>query len=146
MSNQIVYPIADTYVGNWTGEGGETSNLYTHIDETSANDSDFVKSENDPSASPVVFQLGSLDDPGVGTAHVLSYHYGKELIDGSGINLTVQIRQDYVNEGSQGTLIAEWVHSDIGTVINADGTLSAAQAGSITDYTSLFIRFVADTV
>ena len=140
---QKAYAISDTTVGNWTGEGGEVTNLYTHIDETSYSDADYVKSEEAPSSSPYVCRLTSLTDPVSSTGHILRYRYLKSATGDQTINLTVQLRQGYTNEGSPGTQIAEWTHSNIDAVTTAEQTLSGAQADTITDYTSLFVRFVA---
>jgi hypothetical protein len=76
----------------------------------------------------------------------MRYRYGKIITDdGQNINLTVQLRQGYTNESSQGTLIAEWTHSDITeALVTAEQALTAEQADSITDYGALFARLVAE--
>jgi hypothetical protein len=55
----------------------------------------------------------------------------------------VQLRQGYVSEGMPGTQIHQEVHNDIAETW-ADGsfTLSGGEADTITDYTSLYLRFV----
>ena len=139
-------PDSDTLVGSWTNEVGATSNLYQSVDERiTANDSDYIQSDVSPSSSPVVVALpASISDPLTSGDHVLAYRYA---LDGSGtINLVVELRQGYVNEGSQGTLIAQWTHNSIGSIATAEQTLSGAQADAITNYSSLFVRMVANEV
>jgi hypothetical protein len=104
-----------------------------------------VRSETNPGSSPVVFALQTGSDAGVSYGHILKYRYGKVITGaGTAINLTVELRQGYVNESSQGTLIAQWTHSNISeTIAGISQQLTTAQADSITDYSSLFIRFVA---
>jgi hypothetical protein len=58
----------------------------------------------------------------------------------------VQLRQGYTNEGSPGTLIASAQHNNIpGNAWTAGSfNLSAGEADSITDYSDLYLRFVAN--
>jgi len=59
----------------------------------------------------------------------------------------VQLRQGYVNEGTPGTLIAEWTHTNIPSAWTGQAqTLSGGQADAITDYANLFLRFVSNQV
>jgi len=138
-------PATDSYVGNWTNELDQSTNLYESVNEDlTANDSDYIQSEQTPSSRPVVLALESGNDPLGSDGHVLRYRYA---VDGAGtINLVVQLRQGYTNEGSPGTLIAEWTHNGIGAITTAEQTLSGAQADSITNYSSLFVRMVATEV
>jgi len=138
-------PASDSLVGNWTNELDQSTNLYESVNEDlTANDSDYIQSEQTPSSSPVVLALESGNDPLSSDGHVLRYRYA---VDGAGtINLVVQLRQGYTNEGSPGTLIAEWTHNGIGAITTAEQTLSGAQADSITNYGSLFVRMVATEV
>lgn len=144
---QIARPTADVFVGaGWIDEGGATTNLFESIDEASASDTDYARSPNSPSSSVYVATLdpAALTDPQVSTGHVLRYRYDKEIVSGSPtLNLTVQLRQAYVSEASQGTLIASATHSNIADA-PADGTLtlSGAEADAITDYTDLHVRVV----
>lgn len=139
---QKVYPVSDTTVGNWMTNTGATTDLFDALNETTYSDADFIKSEETPSASPCVVKLGNITDPESSTGHILRYRYGKE--GGAAINITVQVRQGYVNEGSLGTLIKEWVHTNVSALTTAEQTLSGAEADSITNYTSLFVRMVGN--
>ena len=83
-----------------------------------------------------------MSDPVSSDNHSLSYRYA---LDGTGtVNLTVELRQGYTDEGSPGTLIAQWQHNGIGEIATVNQTLTGEQADSITNYESLFVRFVAD--
>jgi hypothetical protein len=144
---QLARPSADSSIGGYTDQSGGTTNIYTTIDETSPNDADYIKSALAPSNAPYVTKLSSVEDPQNSTGHVVRYRYAKDASGGASINLTVQLRQGYTNEGSPGTLIKEWTHSDISNSwTTAEQTLSGGEADSITDYSDLFLRFVANQV
>lgn len=139
-----LYPSFDVVDGNWTNQDGNNTNLYDSLNEESVSDADYIWSEYSPSGSFVVLKLNSAVDPNSSSNHVLSYRYSKFPSGGQAVNLTVQLRQGYVDEGNQGTLIAEWTHTNISdTLATVDQTLTGLQADSITDYSSLYIRIVA---
>lgn len=142
---QYARPNADTYRDNWVDDGEGTTNIYTTIDESSASDADYIQTVINPVDDVYVCALSTLTDPVSSSNHVVRYRYGKDAAGGNTIDLTVELRQGYVNEGSPGTLIKQWVHSDISdTLTTAQQTLSAGEADSITDYTDLYLRFVGD--
>lgn len=144
---QFARPSADTSAGTWTTHSGGTSNLYATIDETSADDSDYIKSVSAPSSTPYVCKLSNVDDPASSANHIVRYRYQKDQSAGAQIDLTVELRQGYVSEGSPGTLIASNAHTNIANGwTNGSFTLTGPQADSITDYTSLYLRFVANQV
>jgi hypothetical protein len=136
-------PDADALVGNFANELGATSNLYESIDESSPSDSDYVISPADPSQEPYVCELSSVDDPEVGTGHIIRYRYQKNLASGDQVDMTAELRESYVSEASKGSLIKSWTHTDIGSsAVTAEQTLSTTEANSITSYSSLSLRFV----
>ncbi len=142
---QFGRPSADTTIGAWEDELGGTASIFQSIDETSPNDSDFITSEFDPSASPYVTALTSVTDPNVSTGHTVRYRARKDPSTGAQIDLTVELRQGYVSEGSPGTLIASEVQLDLPTSFTTFAlVLSGGEADSITDYSDLFLRFVAN--
>jgi hypothetical protein len=142
---QFARPSADTSIGGYTDQAGGTTNIYGTIDETVASDADYIKSALAPSNAPYVTKLSNIEDPVSSTGHVVRYRYAKNAAGGAAINLTVQLRQGYTNEGSPGTLIKEWTHADISeTATTQAQTLSGAEADAITDYTALYLRFVAN--
>lgn len=132
----VLPPVSDVTVGAWTTNTGATSNLYAAIDESTADDSDYIQSEATPVNSPTTVALASATDPGVSTGHVISYRY---QMTGTGlIDLVVDLMQG-------GTVIASWTHTSIpASWVTAAQTLTGTQADSISDYTALRLRFTAN--
>jgi hypothetical protein len=96
----------------------------------------------------MVVQLGYLDDPLASTGHIVRYRFRKDVDLGDQIDLTVELRQGYINEGTPGILIHSQANVAIGGTAWIAGTftLSSTEADSITNYRDLFIRFVANKV
>lgn len=144
---QFGRPSTDTTLGNWEEDDGTVVTIYDQIDEASFDDGDYIRSELAPSSSVYVTKLTTVEDPVSSTGHVVRYRYGKSAAGGAQMDLTVELRQGYVSEGTPGTLIKQWVHTNISDTITAAAqTLSGAEADSITDYSSLYLRFVANQV
>ncbi|MCC2626388.1 MAG: hypothetical protein K0S14_38 [Thermomicrobiales bacterium] len=144
---QFARPIADLVNQSWTEDDGTTTDLFDQIDESSFDDADYVQSALAPTSDVYAVDLGTLEDPVSSTGHVIRYRYKKSAASGAQVDLTVQLRQGYVNESSLGTLIEEWVHTDISDTITAAAqTLGATEADSITNYADLQLRFVANQV
>jgi hypothetical protein len=144
---QFARPDADLNVGGFENEAAGTTNLFQSIDEAVASDSDFVVS--DPLTDPDVYvcSLSPLEDPLTSSGHVVRYRYQKSASGGAQVNLTVELRQGYVDEGTQGTLIASQSHTDIpATPTAGEFTLTAVEADAITNYADLALRFVSDQV
>lgn len=142
---QVAKPSADVTDGAWTNELGTQTNLYESLNEDIPSDSDYIQSEFAPSNSPVVVKLESLSDPQSSSGHVLSYRLEKYPTGGETTSITIQLRQGYVNEGSLGTLIAEWVDNDLSDAMaTIERTLTGPQADLITNYPDLYIRMIAD--
>lgn len=136
-TDQYLRPVADLTVGSWLNELGGTP-LYTSIDEVSANDADYITSENNPSTSIARTTLEAGNDPLTSTGHIVLYRYRKT---GSGfVELTVSLRQNT-------TVIANGTtHSPTTSWADGSFTLTAGQANSITDYSDLNLQFVANKV
>lgn len=136
VSFQYLRPVADTSLGGWTDQSGGTTDIYATIDETTASDSDYVQTPNNPSTNIYKLKLTSGSDPGVDTGHVISYRYRKPEAAGT-VNLKVRLV-----EGT--TTRKEWTHSNIGTSWTTQvQTLSEAEASAITDYTNLYLELEA---
>ena len=139
---QFARPDSDASIGSWTGSPVNTvGNRWQNIDETSASDSDFVRSQNDPSNSAAEFGLSNVTDPLLSSGHIVRYRYRKGETGGGQpgtVNITVELRQGT-------TVIASQTHNNAGTSF-ADGsfTLTSGQADGITDYTDLRLRFSAN--
>lgn len=147
MANQFGRPSADTSIGTYVDEAAGTTNIYTHIDEVTASDADFIESVVAPSSAPYVTKLTTLIDPAASTGHILRVRAAKDAAGGSQIDLTAELREGYVNEGTPGTLIATLTQTNVtSSFTDYSHTLSGAEADAITDYDDLFVRIVADQV
>jgi hypothetical protein len=136
LAPQLVRPVSDVSAGAWTTESGGTSNLYASIDETSASDSDYIRSEVSPSTSAVRIRLASVSDPGVNTGHILRYRLG---VDGSGsMDWTVRVF-------NASTEVASWTHSAVSTLTTFEQTLSTVQAAAL-NRSAIDIEFEATQV
>ena len=145
---QFARPSADTVRESWDEDDGTTDALWGRIDEVSASDADYIRSQLAPGGDAYVTALTNVTDPVSSAGHVIRYRYAKSAAAGAQQNLTAELRQGYVSEVSLGTLIKTLgTHVDISETITQNNvTLSAGEADSITDYTSLFLRFVATQV
>lgn len=144
---QFGRPVSDASDGAWLNQAASAVDMYTSIDEVTASDTDYVESELNPSASPVVFGLTTtLEDPVSSSSHILRWRRQKDASGGGTIGLTVELRQSYVSEGTPGTLIATaTADADIPAAwTDTSYTLSAGEADAITDYTALYVRIVAN--
>ncbi|HYE78030.1 MAG TPA: hypothetical protein VEI97_08595, partial [bacterium] len=137
-------PSADTNnPGSYTDQGGGSSNIFGTIDETVASDADFIRSGTDPANAVYVTKLSNVTDPVSSTGHILRVRAGTDVSSGGNqIDLTAQLRQGYVSEGTLGTLIATLTQTNVtaGGFTTYSHTLSGAEADAITDYTSLYLR------
>jgi len=92
-SVQLLVPTADLSAGGWTPSTG--SDLYAMLDETTANDADYIVSTT---ASSCEMRVAAGSDPAVSTGHILRYR----LLAGSG-TISVALKQGT-------TTIASWGH------------------------------------
>lgn len=126
--------------GSWTDQAGSSTgaNLIAAINEISPDDTNYIKSPASPGATPAVEEIAftSLNDPLVSSSHIVRYRYQKDTTGGDTINLTVRLMQG-------ATEIANWSHSNIDSITQADQTLTTGQADSITNYSDLRLRFEA---
>jgi hypothetical protein len=144
---QFGRPSTDTTRDNWEEDDGTTTNIFDQIDESSADDNDYIRTVLAPTSDVYVTKLTTIEDPVSSSGHVFRYRYRKDAAGGAQINLVVELRQGYTNEGSPGTLIATATHNNIAETITAGSiTLSGGEADSITNYADLYFRFVANQV
>ena len=143
---QFARPSADTTIGNFTDSGGGTTNIFQSIDESSANDSDFIRSPTSPSSEVYVCALSSVTDPSLSTGHIMRMRTSVDQASQESLDFTQQLRQGYTNEGSPGTLIASQSRTGVTSTTWTDSsyTLSGAEADAITNYASLYYRFVVN--
>jgi len=149
---QYATPDADLVDGAWLDEGAAAVDLYNGLPPLTpgtleaADDATYIVSESNPSASACGFGLSNIEDPVSQTGHIMRWRRYKSAAGGGQIDLTVDLRKAYVNEGTPGTSITSQSDNDLSeTVANATPyTLNSGEADAITDYTDLQIRFVAD--
>jgi hypothetical protein len=140
---QFARPDTDTLIGNYQDNAGGTTNIFGAIDETSANDTDFVRSPQSPANEVYVARLSDITDPVSSSGHVMRARVSTDVASGGEtLDFLMELRQGYVNEGSQGTLIASKTQSSLSgtTWVDVSHTLSGAEADAITDYADLFLR------
>lgn len=140
---QFARPDADTTIGNYSDAGGGTTNIFQSIDEASANDSDYVRSPTSPVNEVYVCRLSDVTDPALSTGHIMRMRTAVDQASQETLDFTQELRQSYVNEGSQGTLIDSQTRAGVTSTAftNSENTLAGAEADAITDYTALFYRF-----
>jgi len=140
--SQLLAPSADSVDGAWTDQAGGTS-LAAAIDETTASDTDYIRSELSPSNSGCRVKLGAGTDPASSTGHVIHWRPGKSATGGETIDMTVKLRQGGGNSLGAGTLIATFTRNNVDAFTSYAETLSGGEADSITDYTDLYLEFFA---
>ena len=142
---QFGRPSADTNnPDSYTDEGGGSTNIYTHIDEVTEADSDYIRTVATPTSDVFVTKLSSVTDPVSSTGHIMRMATATDLASQEAIDFTQQLRQAYVSEGTQGTLIASQSRTGVTSTsfTVSTYTLSAGEADSITDYANLYYRFL----
>ncbi len=140
-------PSTDTVNESWTEDDGTAVTIFDQINEVTVDDVNYIQSALAPTSDVYATKLTTVEDPVSSTGHIVRYRYAKSAAGGATIDLTVQLRQGYVSEASQGTLIKSWTHAAVSeTLITQTQTLIAAEADAITNYADLFLRFVANQV
>lgn len=122
--------------GTWTTQAIGLD-LHTAIDETPANDADFIQGPVTLLAATDTCEvgLGNVTDPAVSTGHVVSYRYEKSAANEQVVDLIVRLVQGT-------TVIATWTHLAIANGwTTASQTLTGLEANAINDYTDLRLRF-----
>ena len=143
---QFGRPSTDTTRDNWEEDDGTTTDIFDQIDEASFDDADYIRTVLTPTNDVYVTKLTTIEDPISSSGHTVRFRAAKSANGGDQIDLTVQLRQGYTNEGSPGTLIAT-----VATLTNISDTfatttynLSGAEADAITNYADLYLRFVGN--
>lgn len=124
---QRAVPVSDVSAGTWAPSTG--ASLYAVLDETAADDADYISTQAGGDACVVAF--GTLTDPVSSAGHKISYRLAGD--GASGIEVALM-------QGA--TVIATWTHNPAPTGFTTyEQTLTGTQADSITDYTALRLRF-----
>lgn len=138
---QFARPSADTVRSGWTDQAGGTTTIYTSIDESVANDGDYIKTAAPPGSNEFETLLTSVTDPVSSSGHVMRWRRRKQPPSGStDINLTVRLLQGAVE------IVSRPDNAIPGSYADTSYTLSAGEADAITDYGDLRLEFVAAQV
>jgi hypothetical protein len=150
---QYATPSADIVDGNWVDQGASNVDLYADIAPGTpgsigaGDDATYAESPSAPSAEAAGFDLSTIEDPVSSTGHIMRWRRQKSASGGAQINLTVEVRQTYISEGSQGTLINSFADNNLPAAwATTTDTLTGGEADTITDYADLQVRFVANQV
>lgn len=145
---QYAIPDADLVDGTWLDEGAAAVDMWDGIAPGTpgsigaGDDSTFIESIANPSAEACAFGLSTIEDPASSTGHIMRWRRAKDAAAGGQIDLTVEVRQGYTNEGSQGTLINGFADNDLSeTIATTSDTFTGGEADAITDYADLQSRF-----
>lgn len=128
-------PGGDISTGSWRNETGGTT-LFSSIDETTADNTDYIRSGNNPTNDICEISLtspvgGIINGP-------IKYRYGKKNNNTVVVNLRVRLMQG-------ATEIAAWNHVNIPfTPVDATQFLTAPQFAAITDPSNLRLQFIAN--
>jgi len=137
---QFGRPISDVSTGSWT-----TTTLWSRIDEVTASDTDFIQSANNPSNDTCEVALtSSLTDPSSSASHTVRYRANYTTSGGGSpptITLECRLMQGTTQIATQTTTLST---GSAAVWQDLTFTLSGAQADSITDYTDLRLRFIAN--
>lgn len=135
---QRARPLTTVGDGGWSAVNA--TSLADALDESTPSDVDLIASPFGPNGAVCTIGLSSLSDPGTSGGHVVRYRYARDAAGTNPVTLTVELL-------SGATVIATWTHANVGaTPVTAVQTLSASEANSIADYSSLLLRFTADEV
>jgi hypothetical protein len=148
---QYSTPSADITDGSWVDQAASNVDMYQDIvpgtpgSIGAGDDTTYITSEANPTSSAVAFSLSTVSDPVSDSSHIIRWRRAKDAAAGGQMDLTVQLRETYTGEGSQGTEITSQSDTNISeTFTTTSYTLSALEADSITDYADLQVRIVAN--
>lgn len=142
---QFARPSADTNNPDaYTDLAGGSTNLYLTLDEVVQDNADGIRTVVTPTSDVYVTKLSNVTDPVSSTGHIMRMATSADQDAQEAIDFTQQLRQGYVSEAAQGTLIASQSRNGVTstTWTVSTYTLSGAEADLITDYTSLYYRFL----
>jgi len=133
MPTITLAPDADDSVGSWTNETAGTT-LYTSVDEASSDDTDFIKSPNNPSTSICRLRLS---DPSGAMGDTMTVAVRCKASAGT-VNLAIRLK-----EGS--TVRAQWTDTGLSTAwTTVTHNLTSGERASITDFTNLYVELEAN--
>jgi len=129
--------INDTLNSIWYDQNGGTIDIFQSIDEPSADDNDYIRTDDNPTAATYEGNVQPVEDPLRSDGHILRLRH---LKTGSrAATITATLFQ------AGGDVASFQVSPTQDTAITTAYTLTGAEADSIVDYTRLKIRFVGAT-
>ena len=138
---QTARPDADISDGNWVNQAGNNTNLFASIDESTASDSDYIIATDEGMGfgSDIVTIIGleDMDEPDGNASHTIKYR-ATESSGMSAMSLKVELlegstsRKSVTNSSLGGSFVTYTIN------------LSEGEAGNISDYTNLRLRFTAN--
>ena len=133
VTYQYARPSSDIAAGGWLPSTG--GDLYAMLDETAADDADYIYSPDNPTTQQFEVRLTSLGDPLSSSNHTIAVRL---KATGADTNFDLNLVQNT-------TVLDSWTENVTvaAGVVERSRTLSAAVADSITDYGNLRIRGVA---
>ena len=139
MAQVYARPDSDVSDGNWYNSAGNQTNLYSYVDESSVDDSDYIYADDDfGSTEEVTLGLGDVTDPDTTDDHKFTVRI-KESVGMGAVESTAYL----LCEGSE---VATMNFMPSASFQNETHTLDAEEAGNITDYSALSIKIeTADT-
>lgn len=151
---QFALPSTDAYNGDvapWADQNAGVVNIYQAIAElvTTPDDNSWIDSNLlfpfPPPGVPNIYvtKLSSVEDPQLSTGHVVRIRAQQlAVFFFNPDSLITELRQGYVNEATQGTLIATWTDPlTVSAFVDFSHTLTGIEADAITDYGNLYLRF-----
>ena len=130
---QYARPSSDIAVNGWLPSTG--GDLYAMLDETAADDADYIYSPYDPTTQQAEVRLSSVTDPAVSTGHTLRIRLKAEFQD-TNFDLYLVENATVRDSWTESVTVAEGA-------VTRSRTFSGAVADSITDYSNLRVRVVA---
>lgn len=137
---QIIRPDSDIANTGWVSLPTEGEGLFSQINEGTVSDASKIVAGGAPTSRLVRLGLQNPLVPGSTSGHIVRYRY--KIVNHSGAAWTLNVRLEKLDQ----TIIHsenETGSADTAGVIQDSFTLSAAEAGTISDYTEIGLRFVA---
>lgn len=132
---QFARPDGDESTGSWTA-----TTLFSKVDESSADDGDFITSASGPSNDTCELSLSDVTDPVSSSGHILRVRRKKSASSGNQIDMRYRLLQgaSEIAAWTDDTNISESAFSTI------ERTLDGTQTDSITNYTDLRVEIRAN--
>ena len=139
---QTLRPSTDLLDGSWIGSDGDAIDNFLLVSSDDATDSDFCECALTPDSDIAAWELASGEDPLVNTGHIMRIRLQKNDVGGALVEFIGELRQGYLSEAAQGTLIATAVNdTDVDNIFTTVVyTLTAGEADAITNYADLDVR------